>query len=211
MMKLYTVPLAPNPTKVMLYLAEREVLGAEFPIEQITVNTLKGRHKEPEYLRHNPFGTLPTLELEDGTHILESLAIMEYLEDRFPDYALHPQEPEQRALARDIERIAEVRVAMPVGIFVHAENSPIGYPKDPEKAAAALARMASALDYLENLLSDGRPLLTGEQVAIADCTLQAALQFVRFIKADILGDRGKLRAWDKRYRQRPAAKTVLRW
>ncbi len=211
MMKLYMVPLAPNPTRVMLYLAERAELGADLPIEQITINTLKGKHKEPEYLQHNPFGTLPSLELDDGTHILESLAIMEYLEDKFPDYALHPQEPEQRALARDIERIVEVRIAIPIGIYVHAENSPVGYPRDPEKAAGELERMQAPLDYIDTLLADGRPMLTGAQVSIADCTLQAALQFIRFIKVDIIGDRPNLSAWDNRYRERPAAKAVLRW
>ena len=65
-MKLYMVPLAPNPTKVMLYIAEREQLGVSMDIEQIVVNTVKGRHKESEHLARNPFGTLPTLELDDG-------------------------------------------------------------------------------------------------------------------------------------------------
>jgi hypothetical protein len=41
-MKLYTVPAAPNPTKVMLYIAEREVSGTDMGIEQVRVNTLKG-------------------------------------------------------------------------------------------------------------------------------------------------------------------------
>ena len=65
--KLYMVPLAPNPTKVMLYIAEREALGTALPIEQIVVNTLKGRHREPEHIARNPFGTLPVLELDDGS------------------------------------------------------------------------------------------------------------------------------------------------
>ena len=39
-----------NPTKVMLYIAEREARGITLPIEQIVVNTVKGRHKEPEHL-----------------------------------------------------------------------------------------------------------------------------------------------------------------
>ena len=49
LMKLYMVPLAPNPTKVMLYIAEREELGVQMSIEQIIVNTVKGRHKEPAH------------------------------------------------------------------------------------------------------------------------------------------------------------------
>jgi len=41
--------------------------------------------------------------------------------------------------------------------------------------------------------------------------LAAALQFLRFIQADLIGERPALRAWDERYRQRPAAKAVLKW
>ena len=41
-MKLYMVPLTPNPTKVMLYIAEREQLGVLMNIEQIVVNTVRG-------------------------------------------------------------------------------------------------------------------------------------------------------------------------
>jgi len=73
-MKLYKVALAPNPTKVMLYIAEREQLGTQMGIEQITVNTVKGHQRQPEHLARNPFGTLPALELDDGSFIVESLA-----------------------------------------------------------------------------------------------------------------------------------------
>lgn len=210
-MKLYMVPLAPNPTKVMLYIAEREELGTLMGIEQVVVNTVKGRHKEPEHLARNPFGTVPTLELEDGSFLVESLAIIEYLEDKFPDGALITGTPEQKGHARDVERIIDLRLGGPMGSFGHLTNSPLGIPPDPEGAAEMEKRMQAPLDYLENLLSDGRPLLLGEAVSIADCTMQASLQFVRFVEADVIGDRPLLRAWDERYRSRPAAQSVLRW
>jgi glutathione S-transferase len=210
-MKLYMVPLAPNPTKVMLYIAEREELGTQMGIEQIVVNTVKGRHKEPEHLARNPFGTVPTLELDDGTFLVESLAIIEYLEDKFPDGALIAGTPEQKGHARDVERIIDLRLGGPMGSFGHLTNSPLGIPPDPEGAAEMEKRMQAPLDYLENLLSDGRPLLLGEAPSIADCTMQASLQFVRFVEADVIGDRPLLRVWDERYRSRPAANSVLRW
>ena len=210
-MKLYMVPLAPNPTKVMLYIAERAAAGPELPIEQIMVNTLKGRHKEPEHLARNPFGTLPVLERGDGSHLIESLAIIEYLEDRFPDGALREVEVERRARSRDLERVVDLRIAVPMGRYAHAAKSPLGLPPDHAVAAAAEEGLQGPLDYLESLLDDGRALLTGEQAAIADCTMQAALQFLRFVEADLLGDRPNLRAWDARYRKRPAAQAVLKW
>jgi|TARA_B100000315_G_scaffold237645_1_gene254611 glutathione S-transferase len=210
-MKLYMVPLAPNPTKVMLYIAERAGLGVNMDIEQIVVNTVKGRHKEPEHLARNPFGTVPTLELDDGYYIVESLAIIEYLEDKFPEQTLLTGTAERRGKARDVERIIDLRLAGPMGAYGHAVNSPLGYPRDDQKAAQLVDAMQTPLDYLEDLLSDGRSLLLGEQASIADCTLQASLQFVRYVEADVFGDRPLLRAWDERYRARPAAQQVLKW
>ena len=68
------------------HIAEREELGVAMNIEQIVVNTVKGRHKEPEHLARNPFGTVPALELDDGTFLMESLAIVEYLEAKFQNH-----------------------------------------------------------------------------------------------------------------------------
>ncbi|MGE0624180.1 MAG: glutathione S-transferase family protein [Pseudomonadales bacterium] len=210
-MKLYMVPLAPNPTKVMLYIAEREALGVAMGIQQVVVNTLKGRQREPEHLARNPFGTLPVLELDDGSYLLESLAIIQYLEDRFPEQALLVGSPEARGHARDVERIIDIRIAGPMAAYVHATKSPLGLPPDPGRAAEIEASLETPLDYLEHLLADGRELLLGNRVNIADCTLAASLQFLRYIGADLFGDRRRLSAWDARYRERPAAKSVLRW
>ena len=210
-MKLYMVPLAPNPTKVMLYIAEREELGVQMSIEQIIVNTVKGRHKEPAHLARNPFGTVPALELDDGTYLVESLAMIDFLEDKFPENTMYQGTAEEKGKARDLERVIDLRLGGPMGAFGHATNSPLGRPPEPEKAAQYLQSMQTPLDYLENLLSDGRPVLGGDHVNVADCTLQSFLQFTRFVEADVFGDRPLLRAWDKRYRERPAAQAVLKW
>ncbi|WP_027543549.1 glutathione S-transferase family protein [Bradyrhizobium sp. WSM2254] len=210
-MKLYTVPLAPNPTKVMLYIAERAALGVEMGIEQITVNTVKGRHKEPAHLARNPFGTLPVLEVEEGRFILESHTIMEYLDERYPDGNMLGSTPVERAFARDLERIVELRIATHMGTYGHMVRSPLGRAPDPEGAGVALRAMQPAMDYLETLLSDGRSMLLGERVSMADCTLQASLQFMRYIEQDILGERPLLRKWDAGYRDGAAARAVLRW
>ena len=54
-------------------------------------------------------------------------------------------------------------------------------------------------------------MLTGGRASIADFTLQSALQFMRFVKADLLEDYPNLQAWDARFRETPAAKAVLKW
>ena len=75
-----------------------------------------------------------------------------------------------------MQRIVDVRLAGPMGAYGHAVNSPLGYPRDDEKAAQMEAAMQAPLDYLEHLLSDERPLLLGDSASVADCTLQASLQ-----------------------------------
>ena len=210
-MKLYMVPAAPNPTKVMLYIAEREASGGVLPIEQIVVNTLKGRHREPEHLARNPFGTLPVLELADGRFLLESLSIIRFLETVQPESALVQGDAVEQALAYDLERTVEFRFANFVGRYVHATNSPLGLPANPELAQELQASMGQALDYLQGLLADGRDWLGGEHASLADITLQSALQFARFAKVDVVEGYAALQAWDQRYRQRPAAQEVLRF
>mgnify|MGYP001164037113 FL=1 len=210
-MKLYMVPAAPNPTKVMLYIAEREAAGGVLPIEQIVVNTLKGRHREPEHLARNPFGTLPVLELADGRFLLESLSIIRFLETVQPESALVQGDAAEQALAYDLERTVEFRFANFVGRYVHATNSPLGLPPDPELAQELQASMGQALDYLQALLADGRDWLGGAHASLADITLQSALQFARFAKVDVVEGCAALQAWDQRYRQRPAAQGVLRF
>jgi hypothetical protein len=77
--KLYIFPIAPNPTKVRLYLSEKAAGGAVIDLPQIMVDLREGEQKRPEHLARNPFGKLPVLELDDGSHLIESLAIIEYL------------------------------------------------------------------------------------------------------------------------------------
>lgn len=210
-MKLYMVPLAPNPTKVMLYIAEREMFGPKLGIEQIIVNTVKGRHREPEHVARNPFAKLPVLELETGEFLIESLSIIQYLENRFPEGALLPQDSRARAMALELERIIELQITTPMGQFAHATNSPLGRPAEPDRAAEIKASLPPAMRYLESKLDDGRHMLTGSRPSIADFTLQSALQFLRFVKADLLEDYPNLQAWDARFRETPAAKAVLKW
>ncbi len=211
LLKLYMVPLAPNPTKVMLYIAEREALGTSLSIEQVVVNTLKGRQREPEHLARNPFGTLPVLELDDGSYIMESRAVVGYLEDKFPEGALLGATAEERGHASDVERVCDVRVLALLGGYVHATKSPLGLPANPEKAAEIEKSLQTPLDYLEALLGDGRPLLLGDRVTPADCTLAAGLQFLRWAEGDLMGDRPNLRAWDASYRARESVQAVLKW
>lgn len=208
-MKLYMVPLAPNPVRVMLYIAERQALGLEMNISQEVVNTLKGKHKEAEHLARNPFGSLPVLACDDGSYIIESRVIIDYLEDIFPDHRLFSQDPIRRAQQRDMERICEVRIGNYLAEWVHVVKSPLGWPPNPARAQELEQRMAPGFDYVDQTLSDGRPFLCGDAVSVADCSLQGFLQFARFTGHDCLEAYAHIARWDEAYRRREEIAHIL--
>ena len=87
-MKLYCFPVAPNPTKVRLFLAEKAAAGRPLNVEEVTVSLPEGEQNAAEHAARNPFKRLPVLELDDGSYILESLAMIEYLDELFPEPSL---------------------------------------------------------------------------------------------------------------------------
>ncbi len=208
-MKLYVFTVAPNPTKVRLYLAEKRAAGAALPVDELMVNLVKGEQRLPEHLTRNPFGRLPVLELDDGSFLTESLAIIEYLEDLHPEPALIGRSALERARVRELERIADLGVLFAVAHIVHATRSPLGFPPQPEVAALFRSRLPSSLELLDKKLGDGRPFLAGASPSIADCTLAAAFQFARFGKVEIDARYENLARWDRAYRERAVARSVL--
>jgi glutathione S-transferase len=78
-MKLYEFTGAPNPRRVRIFLAEK---GIKIPLEQVDIAA--GKNRAPEFLKINPMGGLPVLELDDGTNLAESVAICRYLEAQQP-------------------------------------------------------------------------------------------------------------------------------
>lgn len=208
-MKLYVAPVAPNPTKVRLYVAEKRDAGAELDVTEVRMNLVKGEQHTPEHLARNPFGRVPVLELPDGTCLSESLAIIEYLEECYPEPPMIGSAPLTRARVRELERIVELGVLRSVAGIVHATRSPLGHAPDPRIAAYFRAPLDEALAVLEETLADGREFVAGGACSIADCSLQAAFQFARFAKLDPCSPFEHLRRWDERYRCRRSAGAVL--
>ena len=208
-MKLYLLPGAPNPTKVALYVAEKEALGVDLGLETEVLNPFKGEQNTPEHLARNPFGSLPVLQTDAGNYLFESLAIMEFLEETCPEPSMWGKDTESRGLARNLERIADARMLSPSAGYVHAVNSPLGL--DPNDAVAKYLQPSfkRGLEYFDKLLGDGRSWLAGDQVTIADCTLQGGLQFMRFRELEDLSEYPNVAQWSTRYRERPAAQSVL--
>ena len=208
-MELYVFPIAPNPTRVRLYLAEKRAAGGGPELPEVTVDLRSGEQRKPEHLARNPLGRLPVLELDDGSFLTESLAIIEYLEERWPEPPLIGRTPEERARVRELERIAELGALGPIARIVHSTRSPLGLPASPELARAAQAVLPEGLARLDAALADGRPFLAGERPTLADCTLAAAFQFGRFFGVEQPAGYPQLERWDERYRARAPAKSVL--
>ena len=82
-MKLYDSTLAPNPRRVRMFMAEK---GVDY--ENIQVDIIKGDNLNESFLSINPRGLLPTLVLDDGTVIDETVAICRYIEEMHPEPAL---------------------------------------------------------------------------------------------------------------------------
>jgi maleylacetoacetate isomerase len=70
--------------------------------EPVFVHLAKGQHRESKYAQVNPQALLPTLELDDGTRLTQSLAIIEWLDEKHPAPPLIPKEPLARARVRSL-------------------------------------------------------------------------------------------------------------
>jgi len=70
--------------------------------EPVFVHLAKGEHRQPDYAEVNPQALLPTLELDDGTRLVQSLAIIEWLDEKHPTPALLPKDPLPRARVRSL-------------------------------------------------------------------------------------------------------------
>ena len=79
-MILYDVKIAPSPRRVRIFLAEKNV-----DVEVIQVNTAEGEHLKEDFLKLNPWATVPVLKLDDGTCISEAIACCRYLEENYPN------------------------------------------------------------------------------------------------------------------------------
>ena len=202
-MKLLDFNLAPNPKKARVYLREK---GLTIPIEPVDV--LAGQNRTPEFLaRVNPLGGLPVLELDDGTHLTESLAIIEYLEELHPEPPMLGTTPLERARVREIERICDLGVLLTVGtVFQNTSPFFAGRIKQSADAAeTARSRLATATTVVDRTIGS-KPFVAGARPTIADCTLFAACEFAAFAGAAI--DYAKLpnlARWYEGFKQRPSA------
>jgi glutathione S-transferase len=191
-MKLYAHPFSNNSMRAQLALDEK---GLDY--EYVKVDLFKGEHKQPAFLAINPRGQVPAL-VDGDVRMYESVAIVQYLEYRYPEPPLIPSEPAQMAVC--VRLIGEFNQKLdPTNIF--------GSVKFAGKRRADLGdrvdKLLAECRLWERYVGDG-PYFTGETFSLADVVV---LPFFGTI-IDGLGlpaaDYPKLHAWYARCKARPS-------
>lgn len=180
-MKLYDDSRAPNPRRVRMFLAEK---GIE--IERVDVSIAAKDNRGEPYLAKNPLGLLPTLELDDGRLLPESMAICRYLEELHPDPPLFGRDAWERANVERWNRHAELEVLFNVA-FAFQNTSPfwIGRREQvPEFGELATRNLRERMAWFDREL-EGRTFLVGDAITVADITLFAALDFAKVVKVRV--------------------------
>lgn len=202
-MKLYNENYpAPNPRRVRIYLAEK---GIEVPL--VHIDMMKREHKSPEFMEKNSLGQVPSLELDDGTVISESVAICRYFEALHPEPPLFGRTPLEIAQVDMWIRRGEFIVMGPVGNFwrhAHPRTAKLlkQFPDFGESNREAAAR---SLKWLDRELA-GHDFIVGDQFSVADIMMFCTVDFSKFIGLDIPDDCANVRAWFDRIAARPSAK-----
>jgi len=160
MLKFYHHPLSPITRRVWIALLEKEIA-----FESIIVN-LKGEQFEPEFLSLNPFHHVPVV-VDGELRILESLAILDYLEAKYPSPSLITQEPAAIAKMRMVQMVTTNELTTKIPALLMASDAP-----EPDKAT--FRHIATILDFFSEQLGDS-VYFGGDNLSLADITAGAVL------------------------------------
>ena len=202
-MKLYGAPMpAPNPRRVRVFLAEKGIEMAETP-----VNLMTREHKSPDHRARNSLGQVPTLELDDGTAISETVAICRYFEELHPEPPLFGKTAFEKANVDMWVRRIEFQLMTPVGNFwrhAHPRTAALltQYKDFGESNKAAYS---NAQKWLDGELADGRPFIAGDTYSMADICALSTVDFATWIGLPLDDDKTHLKAWQDRVTARPSA------
>lgn len=172
-MKLYDYKAGPNPRRVRIFLAEK---GVEVPL--LHTDILKREQKTPEFLAKNPIGSIPVLELEDGTCISESVAICRYFEELHPEPPLFGRTPVEKAHIEMWLRRVELNFMVPVGmVWIHGHPLTARLLKQiPEAAEQNRKRIHIGYQLLDQQLEQ-HAFVAGADYSVVDAVLLASLDF----------------------------------
>jgi glutathione S-transferase len=202
-MKLYN-SIGPNPHMVRMFMAEK---GFEVP--KTKVDLLTGENRREDYLKVNPAGQCPALELDDGTIISEITAICEYVDEVKKDTpSLIGDTPAERGATRMWTRRIDLNICEPAANgFRFAEGLKMFQNRVHCIPQAADDLKASAREWLAKLdgLMGSKPFIAGKKLSMADILLFAFLDFMKDVGQPLDPANKNLTAWFGRMKARPSA------
>lgn len=209
-MKFYDMKHAPNPRRVRIFLAEK---GIE--LERLEIDVTLGENRSASFLAINPRGVIPTLVLEDGSIIDESVAICRYFELLHPEPNLMGKQPKEAAMIESWQRRIELDGMFTVAaifrnsspFFVNraqAGNTP-DLPQIPAMVDRGRALLPGFFAML-NVQLGRHEFVAGDRYTIADISALVTVDFARLVKMRIPEDHANTRRWYQTVAARPSAK-----
>jgi len=160
----YGTPISTYVRTVRLLLEEA---GVEYDIKEVGI--FNGENTSAEYLTKNPFGKVPTLEV-DGEVLYETAAITDYLDTVVASNKFSPSNPLSKARMRQIMAIIDSYFYPSAIITIVIQRLIVpsqGGKTDENAVKNAVAPAKTALEAIESL-SVGSPYLLGSELSIAD-------------------------------------------
>ncbi len=144
-----------------------------------------GEQRSAEYLAINPQGLLPSLILDDGTALTQSLAICEYLDERHPDPPLLPTDLIRRAKVRAFAQAVACDIHPVQNLSVLKRLQALGHTPDQTQTWAHDV-IAGGFDALEALVADtAGPFAFGDRPTLADVLLVPQMANARRFGVDL--------------------------
>jgi glutathione S-transferase len=202
-MKIYEFQAFPNPRRVRIFLAEKNKLS-DVTFEQI--NVLSGEHRGTEFKKKNLFSEVPTLELDNGVCISESVAICKYFEEQFPSPSLMGIGAEQKAKIEMWQRRSESALLNSVASYFHHATEGLGeleVYQNHEWGIKNKERAINTLYILNENLKDSK-YIVDDSFSIADITTLCGIDFAKYVGINIPDDCQNLKRWYELISSRPS-------
>ena len=203
-MKLYDFPGAPNPRRVKIFAVEK---GIE--LELVNCDMTKGEHKTPVFLKKNPSGKLPVLELDDGRCIAESVAICRFLESVYPEPNLFGVDAFELGYIEARNRQIEFELWSQIG--TSWVNGPIVgkmgiFKQIPAAKEASDQNVNRYYQRLDNEFAEAQ-YVAGDRYTVADISLLSAMDFATaMVELKPPQSLTNLYRWHEQVSARPSAK-----
>ena len=206
-MRLHDCQMAPNPRRARIFLAEK---GLE--VEKIEHSIMDGETNGEAYLKINPWGTVPALELDDGSLIREAPAIFRYIEAIHPTPNLLGDNPREAAEIEAWERYSEIQGIAAIGEYFRNQTAALAGrglpgPAKLDLIPALVERGQTRADWFYEQVNEqlGKTEYLGSnRYSIADITAQCAIDFATAVSLGIPDNCTNVARWHKVVSARPS-------